>query len=122
MAIPGRSYRCQVLRVVRPIGPAPQVIETIGPGRCVAREVGEQGVVELAGDVALEAADDLGLGLAFGGASFGVGAGLLAAAQAADGDHVQRSIGVAVAAGVEAVTVAAAGGDRDRAGTAKRRE
>ena len=84
MAVPGRSYRCQVLRVVRPIGPAPQVIETIGPGRCVAREVGEQGVVELAGDVALEAADDLGLGLAFGGAALGVVAGALAVTELAD--------------------------------------
>jgi hypothetical protein len=37
-------------------------------------QVGEQGVVDLAGDVALEAADDLGLGFAFGGAALGVGA------------------------------------------------
>ncbi len=32
------------------------------------QQVGDEGVVDLAGDVALEAADDLGLGFAFGGA------------------------------------------------------
>src|SRR5215210_3681012 len=82
-------------------------------------EVGAEGAVDLAGDVALEAADDLGLGLAFGGAALGVGAGAFAAAQAADGDHVQGAVGVAVAAVVEAVAVAAAGGDGDRAGAAE---
>src|SRR3954451_2688515 len=52
-------------------------------------QVGGEGVEELACDVALEAADDLALGLAVGEASLGVGAGALAVAQAADGDHVQ---------------------------------
>ena len=37
--------------------------------------VNDEGVVDLAGDVALEAADDLGLAEPFGGASAGVGAG-----------------------------------------------
>src|SRR3954471_21042008 len=71
------------------------------------QQVGDEGVVELAGDVALEAADDLGLGLAFGGAPRGVSAGAFAVAQATDGDHVQRAVGVAVAAVVEAVAVGA---------------
>jgi len=90
-----------VLRTVRPIVPAPQVLETIGWGRwrlVAGLQVADEGVVRLAGDVALEAADDLGLGLAFGGAALGVGAGALAVAQPADGDHVQRAVGVAVAA------------------------
>ena len=45
------------------------------------QEVGGEGVVELACDVALEAADDLGLGLALGGAALGVGAGAFAVAR-----------------------------------------
>src|SRR2546429_8825911 len=65
-------------------------------------EVGEQGVVGLAGDVALEAAHDFGLALAFGGTAFGVGAGAFAVAQAADGDQVQRSVRLTVAAVGEA--------------------
>src|SRR4051794_1992498 len=77
-------------------------------GRGGLREqVGGEGVVDLARDVALEAADDLGLGLAFGGAPRGVGAWAVAVAQGADGDHVQRAVGVAVAAVVEAVAVGA---------------
>ena len=48
-----------------------------------------------------------------------VGAGALAVAQSADGDHVQGAVGVAVAAVVEAVAVASAGGDGDRAGAAE---
>src|SRR3954454_8240439 len=70
-------------------------------------QVGDECVVDLARDVALEAADDLGLGLAFGGAPRGVGARAFAAAQAADRDHVQRAVGVAAAAVVEAVAVGA---------------
>src|SRR3954449_1691133 len=77
-------------------------------------EVSAEGVVGLAGDVALEAADDLLLGLALGNPALRVGARALAVTQAADGDHVQRAVGVAVAAVVETVAVAAAGGDRDR--------
>src|ERR671915_37930 len=87
---------------------------------CGRLQVGDQSVVDLARDVALEAADDLGLGLALGGAALGVGARSLAVAQAADGDHVQRAVGVAVAAVVEAVAVGASGRHRDRAGTAER--
>src|SRR5580693_8072395 len=70
---------------------------------CGVGEVGLEGVVDLAGDVALEAAHDLALGFAFGGAALDVGAGALAVAQAADGDEVKRSVGLAVAAVVEAV-------------------
>ena len=52
----------------------------------------------------------------------GVGAGAFAVAQAADGDHVQRAVGVAVAAVVEAVAVGAPARDGDRAGAAERGE
>src|SRR5690606_27123077 len=66
-------------------------------------------VVELAGDVALEAPDDLLFGQAVLGASFGVGAGAGVPAQAAQHDAVEGGVGVAVAAAVEAVPVGAAG-------------
>src|SRR5215216_1938180 len=79
-------------------------------------------MVGLASDVALEAADDLAFGLALGGAALGVAAGAVAVAQAADGDHVQGAVGVAVTAVVEAVACRAPGGRWDRAGTAERRE
>src|SRR5216684_525547 len=87
--------------------------------RCMLqlRQVGEQGVIGLAGDVALEASHDFGLGLAFGGAAFRVGAGALAVAQATDGDEVQRSVRLAITAVVKAVAgrLAGGGGDRTRA-------
>src|SRR6266498_4636484 len=82
-------------------------------------EVGTEGVVELAGDVALEAADDLGFGQALGGATVGVGAGASAVAEAADGDQVECAVGVAVAAAVEPVSARASGGGGDRAGAAE---
>ena len=66
-------------------------------------EVRAQGVVDLACDVALEAAHDFALGLAFGGASLGVGAGACAVAQATDGDQMKGAVGLAVTAVVEAV-------------------
>src|SRR5450755_1646061 len=85
-------------------------------------EVVAEGVEDLAGDVAFEAAHDFALGLAFGGAAFDVGAGSVAVAQPADGDEVERSVGLAVAAVVEAVAGGLAGGRGDRAGAAEHRE
>jgi hypothetical protein len=49
---------------------------------------GGEGSVDLAGDVAFEAADDFFLCEAFGGAAFDVGAGALVPAQSADHDAV----------------------------------
>src|SRR5512135_1494095 len=66
-------------------------------------EVRAEGVVDLAGDVALEAAHDFALGLAFGGAAFDVGAGAVAVAQPADCDEMKGAVGLAVAAVVEAM-------------------
>ena len=51
-------------------------------------EVGAEGAVDLAGGVALEAADDFGLRPTFGEASLHVGAGAFAVAEPADDDHV----------------------------------
>ena len=75
----------------------------LGSGLRDVGEVGAEGVVDLAGDVAFEAADDFALGLAFGGAAFDVGAGAFAVAHSGDGDQVQSAVGLAVAAVVEAV-------------------
>src|SRR5690606_14532949 len=79
-------------------------------------------LVELAGDVAFEAADDLLLGQAVFGASFHVGAGAGVPAQAADGDPVERFVGLSVAAAVEAVPAGLAGRGGDRGGTAEHGE
>jgi hypothetical protein len=48
-----------------------------------------QNLVELAGDVPLQATDDLFLGQAFGGAALHVGAGPGVVGHAGDGDHVK---------------------------------
>src|SRR5215216_3688902 len=92
-------------------------------GGLVAVEIGEVGAqraVGLTRDVALEAAEDLRLALPFGGPAPRVGACARAVAQAADGDQVQRAVGVAVAAVVEAVASGLARGCRQRTGAAER--
>src|SRR6266536_2164119 len=61
-------------------------------------------LVDLAGDVALEAAQGLTAGLALGDAPGEVGAGLWVPAQARQRDAVQRGVGLPVAAAVEAQT------------------
>jgi hypothetical protein len=67
-------------------------------------------VVGLAGGIALEAADDLHLRLAFGGAAFGVFLGVLVVVEAADDGQVEGGVGLAVAAAVEPVALDLAGG------------
>ena len=64
---------------------------------------GQQVRVGLAGDVALEAAQDLGLGLAFAGAPGHVVLGGLVAVHTNQGDTPQRVIGQPVAAAVQPV-------------------
>ena len=61
-------------------------------------EVGLEGVVDLAGDVAPEAAHDLALGLSFHGPAFDVCASAGAVAQLADCDEVKRPVGLTVTA------------------------
>ena len=61
--------------------------------------------VDLAGDVAFEAALGFSGGSAFGGSFGDVGLGVGAVAAAGDGDGVQRAVELAVAAAVEAVAV-----------------
>ena len=80
---------------------------------------GAQAGIDLAGDIALEAADDLGLGQALGGAPLDVRAGRGVGAHPGDDDPPQGVIGLAVAAGVEAVAGALARGGGDRGGGAQ---
>ena len=79
---------------------APEVRASAGRGAEVA--------VNFAGDVTLEAADDLFLGQAFLAAPFNVGAGRGVRAHPGDHDPPQGMIGLAVAAGVEPVAGALA--------------
>lgn len=60
-------------------------------------------MVDLACDVALEAADDVAAGFGFGAAAIEVVAGGLVPVQAAQGGAVERGLGVAVAAAVNPV-------------------
>ena len=62
-----------------------------------------QVAVDLAGDVTLQAADDLCLGFAFFGAALGVGAGGRVRAQPGEHDPPQGMVGLTVTAGVEPV-------------------
>src|SRR5205823_8299971 len=66
-------------------------------------KVWEEGV-DLAGEVALEAADDVFGGETFGAAAGDVGAGGLVVAHAHDDGTVEGGVGVAVAAAVETVS------------------
>jgi len=88
-------------------------------GLCSACGCACQQREHFAGDVALEAAHDLGLGLAFGGAAGDVVLGGLMAAHADQGDAPQGAVGLAVAAAVQPVPVGAAGGDGYRGGSAE---
>src|SRR5580700_3531486 len=73
------------------------------PGAWVLPGGRAQLAVDLAGDVALEAADDLRLGFPFGCAPLNVGARHRVRAQAGEHDPPQGVVGLAVTAGVEAV-------------------
>src|SRR5215216_2029065 len=63
-----------------------------------------QNAVDLPGYVALEAAHDLSLAFALGGAPYDVVLGATISSHPSQTDHVQRSVGVPVATSVEAVT------------------
>src|SRR5829696_7296069 len=88
----------------------------------VLDDQGGQRVEDLAGDVALQAADDLGLRQAFVGAALGVGAGAGVVAEAAKNDNVERVVGATVAAAIEPVAVGASAAGGDRCGAAEVRE
>ena len=75
-------------------------------------------VVDLAGDVAFQTAQDVELGQALLGPPLHIGPGLRVAAHPDQGDPPQGVVGVAVAAAVQPVAVGAARGRRDRGGAA----
>src|SRR4029450_8300119 len=68
-------------------------------------EVGDQGVVDLAGRVSLDTAHDVLLGQPLLGAPLGIGPGAWTPAHADHHGKVQRPVGVAVTATVEPVAV-----------------
>src|SRR3954452_17403045 len=82
----------------------------------------DEQVPESAGEVALEAADRLLGGLAFGAFAGDVVLGLGVAAQAGDGDAVDGRVDLAIAAAVETVAVGLAGADGDRSDAGRARE
>jgi len=82
---------------------------------------GAQAGVDLAGAIALETADDLCFRRALCGAPLDVGAGRGVGAHPRDHDPPQGVIGLAVAAGVEAVAGALARGSGDRGSSAQMR-
>src|SRR4051812_49963607 len=96
------------------------------PGRCVngrdeARLAGcrRESSIDLAGEVALEAADDLALGQALGGAAGDVVDGRLVPAHANDDGAVEGGVGLPVTAAVEPVPpVGPPGAGGDGAGAA----
>src|SRR5690348_6556241 len=75
---------------------------------------------DLAGDVALEAADRLAAGFALGEASLQVVLGAGIPAQPGQGDPVERGVGLAVTAAVGPQPLGLAGGRFDGAGSAER--
>lgn len=79
-------------------------------------EVGLDGVIDLAGDVSLQAADDVLFGESFGGSAGEVGPGGGAPAHAHNSDHVQGVVGGPVTGGVEAMAVGFAAAGRDGVG------
>jgi hypothetical protein len=60
-------------------------------------------VEDLAGEVALQAADDLGLRQAFVSAALGLGASAWVVSEAAKNDEVERIVGATVTAAVEPI-------------------
>jgi hypothetical protein len=73
--------------------------------------------VEVSGDVALQTSHDVFLAEAFAGSADYVGAGPWVALHADQADGVEGSVGLSVAAAIEAVAVGLAAGGRDRTDT-----
>jgi hypothetical protein len=87
-------------------------------GRVCRFRLGAEVAEDLPDDVALDAADDLGLALSLGRAPAHVVERWLVAAHAGDHDPVKGGVGLAVAGAVEPVPVGLAAGCRDRANAA----
>ena len=107
-------------RATQLVGPALGLL--VGLAGLIACGAGGEDGEDLAGDVALEASDDLGLGQPFGGASGGVGPGAGVVTQPAKYDDVEGVVRPAVAATVESVAVGPPAAGRDRSNPAQMRE
>ena len=70
---------------------------------------GVEAAVDVAGEVALEAATDLPEGAPFGGTALDVGAGSRVHSHAGDDGHVQGAVEASVAAAIDAVSNGVAG-------------
>src|SRR5215218_634505 len=86
------------------------------------RGLGFEESVELAGDVADQAASDLAVGLALSPSPLGIGAGGRVIAQPGQDDQVQGLVEVAIARAVESNPDPLARGGWDRGGVAQHRE
>ena len=87
--------------------------------RSVSRQIGSARSIELASDIALQAADDFAFGLTLRGALRRVSPGAGAIAQADEHDPVQRAVGLTVAARVQAMSLRAPGGRLEGCGAAE---
>ena len=96
-----------------------RILGQAAPLGYLASAGGAQRRIDLAGDVTLAAADDLGLGFSFCGAALGAGAGDRVRAHAGEHDPPQSVAGLAPATGVEPVADGLARGCRDRSGSAQ---
>src|SRR6188768_2953263 len=117
-----RRTHYRALRVGRLPPMVPLCVQEVGPrlvGGPGSVALGRQGwrsracgedAVQLAGDVAFEAADDFGLGHSGGSAARDVGAGGWIPAHASQGEQVQGAIRIAVTAATEPMTVGLARG------------
>ena len=81
--------------------------------------VGDDAPIDLAGEEALEASDDIALAEALGGASSDVVDGRLVEAHANDRGAVERHVGFAAATSRQPVTVCKPRGSGDRTGAAE---
>jgi hypothetical protein len=92
-----------------------------GAGEFLFAGLSEHGV-DLAGDVAFQAADDLSFAFAFAGAPDDVGPCRLVVAHADEDDPIERGVRLAVATAVEPVAVRLARGGLDWSGAAEHGE
>ena len=113
MALPNSA-----VSVIDELALMPTVCQAVGKAHS-SRSSCRMSPVDLAGDVALDAADGFASGAALGGAPVEVVAGALFAACAGQGDAVEGGVGAAVAAAVESVPSGFAGGCLDRADAAE---